>query len=141
MARPRKSVSLKKLTLNGNLPVDVIVINSISKTDWRGKKNAVVELSGSRYDKVKPDGSPLFKTVSVSNVGVDTSDHKHRLSKRAGLVAHEDCRPCFVNSQASLDDKGDAYLRKISDLKVRVGHVKAKKLNSVDKENWLREAA
>ena len=55
----REMWSLANLTLNVNLPIDLIEILHISKT---GKGNDSLQLSGARYFKVMPDGKNNFTT-------------------------------------------------------------------------------
>ena len=79
--------SLANLTLNGNLPIDLIEILHLSKT---GKGNDRLQLSGARYFKVLSDGKNNFTTRLVGHNGVFTSfDGKENsnedLVKKAGL--------------------------------------------------------
>ena len=66
---------LEKLTLNGNLPLDVIDIATISKTIQSGvngskrKLSEIIEITGSRYFKVNPNKSSRFTTRLVSKNG------------------------------------------------------------------------
>ena len=66
----REMWTLANLTLNGNLPIDLITILCISKT---GKGNDRLQLSGVRYFKVMSDGSNTFTTRLVSHNCVFTS--------------------------------------------------------------------
>ena len=50
----REIWSLANLTLNGNLPIDLIEVLRVSKT---GKGNERLQLSGARYFKLMSDGS------------------------------------------------------------------------------------
>ena len=86
----REMWSLANLTLNGNLPIDLIEVLQISKT---GKGNNRLQLSGARYFKVMLDGSNHFTTRLVSRNGVFTSLNGTESSnadpvKKAGLQPH-----------------------------------------------------
>ena len=59
--------SLANLTLNGNLPIDLIDVLRVSKT---GKGNERLQLSGARYFKLMSDGTNNFTTQLVSHNGV-----------------------------------------------------------------------
>ena len=91
----REMWSLANLTLNGNLPIDLIEILLISKT---GKGNDRFQLSGARYSKVLPDGKNNFTTRFVSHNGVFTSfngteNSNEDLVKKARLQPHVNCSP------------------------------------------------
>ena len=93
--------SLANLTLNGNLPIDLIEILHISKT---GKGNDRLQLSGARYFKVKPVGTNNFTTRLVSTNGVYTSFNGTETSnaglvKKAGLQSHANCSPYLAHVQ------------------------------------------
>ena len=83
----REMWSLANLTLNGNLPIDLIELLHVSKT---GKGNERLQLSGARYFKVMSDGTNNFTTRLVSHNCVFTSfngteSSNADLVKKAGL--------------------------------------------------------
>ena len=146
----REKWCLDKLTLNGNLPLDVIDINTTTKTlssrGPRRKNNFILEIAGSRYYKVHPDSSTRFSTRLVSNKGVDsfnvdTTEENSKRLVRAGLVEHEHCIPYLARRQSGKKSKADAELRKIDTLKVYVEERKATKHDSQERENLLQEEA
>ena len=146
----REKWCLDKLTLNGNLPLDVIDINATTKIiSLRGEKNkkdTLIELSGSRYYKINPDSSTLFRTRLVSKKGVysfkkDSPEANLRLLENAGLVIHENCHPFLATSQASSTNKSDAELRKMHNLDIRVISGGIRKRNDCSSNSLLREEA
>ena len=85
--------SLANLTLNGNLPIDLIKILYISKT---GKRNDRLQLSGAKYFKIMLDGTNNITTSLVRDNGVFTSfngmeNSNDDLVKKAGLQLHFNC--------------------------------------------------
>ena len=103
----REMWSLANLTLNGNLPIDLIEILHISKT---GKGNDRLQLSGARYFKVLPDGKNNFTTRLVGHNGVFTSfngteNSNEDLVKKAGLQPHVNCSPYLAHVKANLQSK------------------------------------
>ena len=67
--------TLTKLTLNSNLPVDIVEVHSlslqISKPDPNTKKKDIpLEIRGDRYFKVDPDGKAESSTRIVANGGI-----------------------------------------------------------------------
>ena len=103
----REIWSLANLTLNGNLPIDLIEILHISKT---GKENDRLQLSGARYFKVMPAGKNNFTTRLVSHNGVFTSfngteNSNEDLVKKAGLQPHVNCSPYLAHVKTNLQSK------------------------------------
>ena len=113
---------LEKLTLNGNMPVDVIDINVLSHTlNSEKKKDQVVEITGSRYFKVNPDKSNDFKTRLVSHKGCfswtpGTEERQTQLLVGAGFVDHINCHPHLARKAANRNSKAPADLDKVEDL-------------------------
>ena len=56
----REKWCLDKLTLNGNLPLDIIEAIEVCKILSEKKKDAVLEVSGNRYYKINKDNSSTF---------------------------------------------------------------------------------
>ena len=96
----REKWCLDMLTLNGNLPHDIIDINVtsyvLSSKDGKKKKDCALEIVGSRFYKIHPDSSMKFTTRLVSNKGVysymESTKVTAGLLETAGLVEHENCR-------------------------------------------------
>ena len=131
--------SLANLTLNGNLPIDLIEILHISKT---GKGNDRLQLSGARYFKVKPDGTNNFTTRLVSTHGVYTSFNGTETSnadlvEKAGLQSHANCSPYLDHVQANLKSKIRAEFKMAQEQDIVLPHVQ--KLQN--KETSLKDAA
>ena len=85
----REKWCLDKLTLNGNLPLDVIETVEISKTVCNKKKDSILEISGNRYYKVDKNSSSIFPTRLVSKGGIysynkDTLENNALLLQNAG---------------------------------------------------------
>ena len=115
----REMWSLANLTLNGNLPIDLI---EISKT---GKGNDRLQLSGARYFKFMPDGSIHFTTRLVSHNGVFTSfngteSSNADLVEKAGLQAHINCSPYLSHVKANLQSKVRAEFKMVQKLNITV---------------------
>jgi hypothetical protein len=51
-----------KLTLNGNLPLNIIEVAEVAKVFENGKKDILLEICGNRYCKIKKDKSTRFTT-------------------------------------------------------------------------------
>ena len=70
---------LEKLTLNGNLPLDVIEVMEVEQDaeDENGKKDVILEILGNRYCKVNKDKSTRFTTRLVSNKATKVTIKKH----------------------------------------------------------------
>ena len=147
----REKWCLDKLTLNGNLPLDVIDITSTtiitSSHDKKIRKDIKVELSGSRYYKINQDSSTLFKTRLVSLKGLysfkkNSPEANSRLLENAGLVVHENCHPHLASSKASHTSKADAELRKVDSIDVQIEIGGARKRNvDLYNSNLLKEEA
>lgn len=117
-----------KLTLNGNLPVDVIeattlgnVITQGSKTKTRNDK--LVEVTGSRFYKLDNNKNSVFTTRLVSKKGCfswnkATQEENKHLLQVAGLVNHPNCIPFLATSQANINSKAEGELRKVDEIKV-----------------------
>ena len=123
---------LENLTLNGNLPLDVIDIATISKTIQSGvngskrKLNEIIEITGSRYFKVNPNQSYRFTTRLVSKNGcysfnVGTIELNSSLLNKAGFEEHVNCSPFLAKSKASGSHKTVANLERVDILEVKLG--------------------
>ena len=135
----REMWSLANLTLNGNLPIDLIELLHISKT---GKGNDCFQLSGARYFKVMPDGSNHFTTRLVSHNGVFTSlngteSFNADLVEKAGLQAHINCLPYLSHVKANLQSKVRAEFKMVQELNVVV----PMKQTLQNNETTLKDAA
>ena len=121
----REKWCLEKLTLNGNLPLDIIETTEVSKMFSGNKKDSVLEVVGNRYYKIALDNSTIFPTRLVSKGGVysfnsDTLESNALLLQKAGFVEHENCIPYLSKIQASKRSKADAELRKVEALDVNI---------------------
>ena len=121
----REKWCLEKLTLNGNLPLDIIETTEVRKTFSVNKKDSVLEVVANRYYKISRDNSSTFPTRLVSKGGVyshncDTLENNALLLQKAGFVEHENCIPYLSKSQASSKSKADAELRKVEALDVNI---------------------
>ena len=121
----RENWCLEKLTLNGNLPLDIIETTEVSKTFSGNKKDSVLELVGNRYYKISRENSSTFPTRLVSKCGAysynsDTLENNALLLQKAGFVEHENCIPYLSKSKASKTSKADAELRKVEALDVNI---------------------
>ena len=56
---------LDKLTLNGNLPLDIIEVAEVAKVFENKKKDILLEIFGNRYFKINKDKSTRFTTRLV----------------------------------------------------------------------------
>ena len=123
---------LEKLTLNGNLPLDVIDIATISKTIQSGvngskrKLSEIIEITGSRYFKVNPNKSSRFTTRLVSKNGcysfnVGTIELNSTLLNKAGFGEHVNCLPFLAKSKANGNNKTGATLERVDILEVKLG--------------------
>ena len=88
----REMWSLANLTLNGNLPIDLIELLHVSKI---GKGNDRLQLSGVRYLNVMSAGSNTFTIRLVSHNSVFTSLNGTE-SSNADLVKNAELQP-YVN--------------------------------------------
>jgi hypothetical protein len=138
----REKWCLEKLTLNGHLPLDVIDINVTTKTfclvNGKGRKDAIVEITGSRYYKINPDSSIKFPTRLVSNKGVyshNTSsvEGNDTILANAGFVEHKNCIPYLAHSKANVNSKTNAEFRKADCLEIVV--VRRNEKNKIDESN------
>ena len=98
---------LDKLTLNGNLPLDIIEVAEVSKVFENRKKDCVLEICGNRYCKINKDKSTIFTTWMVSNKGIYSCNNESikgeniKLLEKAGLLEHENCIPYLAKSKGS----------------------------------------
>ena len=88
---------LDKLTLNGNLPLDIIEVTEIEIEKYLVKEDKVLEVSGNRYYKINKDGSSKFPTRLVSNGGLysfntGSKEENAKLLEKAGMLKHEKCQ-------------------------------------------------
>ena len=131
--------SLANLTLNRNLPIDLIELLHVSKT---GKGNDRLQLSGARYFKVKPDGTNNFTTRLVGHQGVYTSFSGTKTSnadlvEKAGLQSHANCSPYLAHVEANIKSKIRAEFKMAQELDIVLPRVQ--KLQN--KEKSLKDAA
>ena len=134
----REMWSLANLTLNGNLPIDLIDVLRVSKT---GRGNERLQLSGARYFKLMSDGTNNFTTRLVSHNGVFTSFNGTERSnadlvKKAGLQAHVNCSPYLAHVKANLQSKVRAEFKMAQELNIVVP-IK----QTYNNENSLKDAA
>ena len=137
----KETWSLENLTLNGNLPIDLIEVLHISKT---GKGNDRLQLSGARPFKIKPDGTNYFTTRLVSHNGVFTSLNGTETSnadlvKKAGLQSHANCSPYLAHVQANLKSKIRAEFKMAQELDIVLPQLRVQKLQN--KETSVKDAA
>ena len=140
---------LENLTLNGNIPVDVIDITTLSRTlSEDKKKDCIIEVSGSRYFKNSPNKSSSFKTRLVSHKGVYsytaslTAEEAMKMIKNAGFVPHKNCVPFLAANAANCNSKTSAQFARVEDLEVCLPTVFCrKKLDQLDVEEKLLEEA
>ena len=148
----REKWCLENLTLNGNLPLDVIEVVEISKIcigdeKKKKKKDILLDICGNRYIKIKKDNSTLFTTRLVSKGGVYSCHRKAKkinndLIEKAGFIKHENCIPYLAPSKGSNTHKTDAELRKIEVLNVNVNpQTKEKTKNKSKIKEILEEKA
>ena len=128
---------LDKLTLNGNLPLDIIEVTEVTKVFVENSKDCVLDIAGNRYCKINKDRSTIFTTRLVSNKGIfsyNTETYKGeniKLLEKAGFLEHENCIPYLGKQNANIASKADAELRKIEPLKV---HLQFRKENKKKRE-------
>ena len=85
---------MDKLTLNGNLPLDVIEVTEMEQDeeDENEKKDIVLEIVGNRYCKVNKDMSTRFTTRLVSKKAINSYNKEiykgenNDLLQNAGLM-------------------------------------------------------
>jgi len=117
---------LDKLTLNGNLPLDIIEVAEVSKVFENGKKDTLLEIYGHRYCKINKEKSTRFTTRLVSQKGIFSYNKESykgenmKLLENAGLLEHANCIPFLAEIQNSKRSKADAELRKWETLDVNI---------------------
>ena len=119
----REKWCLDKLTLNGNIPLDVIEVREVEEVFENGKKDVVLEISGNRYSKINKDKSTRFTTRLVSLGGVyscHTGKENDKLLEKAGFVEHDNCIPLLARSKGTNTSKADAELRREETLDVKI---------------------
>ena len=133
---------LDKLTLNGNLPLDIIEVAEVTKVFENGKKDVLLEVCGNRYCKIKKDKSTRFTTHLVSNKGVLSYNKETykgeniKLLENAGFLDHDNCIPFLDKTQATVGSKADAELRKLETLDVNLW---SRKENKKSQEEQFKE--
>ena len=141
----REKWCLDKLTLNGNLPLDIIESNEVTKLFSGKKKDVILEICGSRYYKINVDSSTRFPTRLVSKGGVysyNREENNVSLLEKSGFLEHDSCIPYLSKSAGTATSKADAELRKVEVLHVRILHC-TKDMKKVDddvKEKLIDEA-
>ena len=131
-----------KLTLNGNLPLDLIEVREVEQDAEEEKDDILLEIVGNRYYKVNKDKSTRFTTRLVSNGGIyscHTGKENVKLLEKAGFVEHENCIPFLARSKDSHTSKADAELRKDENLEVNILNRKEEK--KVQKEQFKEKRA
>ena len=124
---------LDKLTLNGNLPLDIIEVVENAKVFENGKKDVLLEISGNRYCKVNKDKSTRFTTRLVSKKAIHS--HNEELYKgenidllqKAGLLEHTNCIPLLAKHHSSNNSKADADFKNIGVLEINIFNRKEEK--------------
>ena len=135
---------VSNLTLNGNLPIDLIEINSLKKSvDVSKKEDVTLDITGWRYFKIKPDQTTEFKTRLVSRKGCYSyfSASKEvilKMQEKAGFVHHENCSPYLANTTANKNSKVDAELRKVHELEITT-MAETKKMSKEATEKQIME--
>ena len=112
-----------KLTLNGNLPLDVIEVVEVAKVFEKKKKDIVLEISGNRYLKINKDKSTRFTTRLVSQKGIYscyTGKENDKLLEKAGFVEHANCIPFLARSKGTKASGADAELKNIGVLEINI---------------------
>ena len=135
----REMWSLANLTLNGNLPIDLIEVLRVSKT---GKGNERLPLSGARYFKLMSAGTNNFTTRLVSRNDLFTSFNGTERSnadlvKKAGLQAHVNFSPHLTHVKANLQSKVRAEFKMAQEQNIVVPNQKTLQNN----ETSLKDAA
>ena len=114
---------MDKLTLNRNLPLDVIEVREVKEVFENGKKDVVLEISGNRYSKINKDKSTRFTTRLVSLGGV-YSCHAVKendiLLEKAGFVEHDNCIPFLARSKGTKASGADAEFKNIGVLEINI---------------------
>ena len=133
-----------KLTLNGNLPLDVIEVVEIAKVFEKNKKDIVLEISGNRYFKINKDKSTRFTTRLVSHGGIYscyTGKENDKLLEKAGFVEHDNCIPFLARSKGTKTSGADAELKNIGVLEINIFNRKEEKKVQQEqfKENHAKE--
>ena len=122
----KEKCCLDKLTLNGNLPLDIIEVAEVSKEFENSKKDILLEIHGQRYYKINKDKSTRFTTRLVSKNGIfcftkeSYKGENIKLLENAGLLDHDNCIPFLAKIQNSKRSKADAELRKWETLDVNI---------------------
>ena len=116
----REKWALDKLTIKGNLPIDVIEVAEVSKIFYGKEKDAMLDICRYSYYKINKDSSIAFTTRLISNGGAyscnrGSVEHDADLLQKGGFVEHYNCIPYLAKlSQA------DAELRKVGYLDVSI---------------------
>ena len=122
----REKWCLDKLTLNGNLPLDIIEVAEVAKVFENKKKDILLEIYQNRYYKINKDKSTRFTTRLVSKHGIFSSNPESyqgeniKLLENAGLLEHDTCIPFLAKTQATGGSKAYAELRKWETLDVKI---------------------
>merc|ERR1711936_1032416 len=102
LKKKKEKWCLEKLTLNGNLPLDVIEVMEVEQDaeDENEEKDVILEIVKNRYCKVNKDKSTRFTTRLVSKGGVYSchpGKENDKLLEKAGFVEHGNCIPLLSN--------------------------------------------
>merc|ERR1712105_584030 len=119
---------LEKLTLNGNLPLDVIEVMEVEQDaeDENEKTDVIFEIVKNRYCKVNKDKSTRFTTRLVSKKAINSYNRETYkgenidLLQKDGLLEHTNCIPLLAKHQASNRCKTDAEIQRIETLPVNL---------------------
>merc|ERR1711867_156536 len=124
---------LDKLSLNGNLPLDIIEVEENAKVFENGKKDVLLEILGNRYCKVNKDKSTRFTTRLVSKKAIHSFNlelykgENIDLLQKAGLLEHTNCIPLLAKCQSSHTSKADADFKNIGALEINIFNRKEEK--------------
>merc|ERR1712030_308154 len=114
---------LEKLTLNGNLPLDLIEVREVEQDAEDERDDILLEIDGTRYYKINKNKSTRFTTRLVSNGGVyscHTGKDNDKLLEKARFLEHDNCIPFIARSKGINASKANAELRKVDTLDVHL---------------------
>ena len=128
---------LEKLTLNGNLPLDVIDITTLNRSisfAKDSKKNTIrrcdetLEVTGTRFFKINPDFTTHFTTRLVSRKGCyshskGTEQENIQLLETAGMIPHVNCVPYLARTLANVNSKTNMELQSVESLDIMLANL------------------
>merc|ERR1712208_116543 len=142
LKKKKEKWCLDKLTLNGNLPLDIIEVVEVAKVFENMKKDIVLEIDGNRYWKVNKDKSTRFTTRLVSKGGIyscQTGKENDKLLEKAGFAEHGNCIPFLARSKDSHTSKANAELKNNGSLEINIFNRKQDK--KVQEEQFKEKRA